>query len=499
VASRVLWLCILSLVPAACGVGLIAQLDAGRTGARVVTWFGPDGERVPRVRAGDPYPFDGCHGDIGLTGLLHGGALWTVCSPRDRLSFSALARIDPAAGEAHMRWPFPVALSNEHTVALAPGPDGALGVVYRYSNVNGPLAVAVAGPDGWTRAPITLDAGASSTPLGVAWVGDSLEVVVKGGEDVRAMVNAEPEVISVGAEVTHAPFLSSGAMCEPEHACSAGVAFRSDGRWWVALEGGPRPVNVARDGTRAPSRWPDDNAVMLDAHVDNSVTGVLRRPVLGRLVLGQDGALQEPPADPPPPFEPTAAWSYYDTDAGYLRHRPMWAAVTPTFVTAHSLDGRPVALSVPESDDNLRVIDLGDPAKPRETIVAKATVYSCGELQAGTFLPRPGGGHFLVSPSGCYLAVGDDLSRADPLDVLEHLRRRGSLGVDWDEPSHALMLAWVLFGLPLALLLAEGLSFVWSRARATTSGPRSRRIGWGAAAYLVSSIWMLARLAPLFL
>jgi hypothetical protein len=492
-------LCALSFALIVSAALMVARLDPGRTGARIVRFIGPDGKEIPRDREGERYPFEGCHGDIGFTALVHRGALWTTCGEQDQLSYTALARIDPAAGEARLNWRFPASLPLAHTLAIAPGPNGELGIVYRHSGANGPLAAGIAGTKGWQREPVALDAGASSEVLGAAWVDGAFQVVVRGGSDIRAMLKAEPRVITVGAGLARSPFLSTGPVCPDERSwCTPSMAFRRDNRWWLVVETGKDAVELSRDGTRRTSAWHLEKPFMLSEKVENSVAALLKRPSLASHVLGPDGALHEPAAGPPAPFEVTYAWNYYDTDAGYLRHRILWAATVPFFTSAQALGDHVIALAAPERDENMHVLEITDPKRPRETIVAKTTVFSCGELQVGTFLPRPGGGHFLVDPSGCYLALGDDLTRADPLGLLEHLRRRGSIGIDWNERSHAWMLAWVLFGLPLATLITWAVAWLWSRARKREPMPWPRRLVWGAGVYVVTAGWMLLRLVPLF-
>lgn len=493
----------LALIPPAIAIAMVSRLEPGRTGARVVTWYGASGEAIPRESPGVLYPFDGCTGDIGVTGLVHGGALWTTCGPDDRAGLTALARIDPSSGEGRMRWAFPPELALSHTVAIVPRADGALGIVYRHSVVNGLLALAVAGPDGWERAPIAIDDAPAArelpdSVLGAAWVDGVLELVVLRWNDESAPERRSVMVTTLAAEPRVAPFLAEGPLCPPTSVCTTSMALRRDGRWWLVLETERGLVELARDGTRQPSAWRVANAAMMSEQVDNAMTGILHDPSLGSSVLGSDGSLGEPGQGSPGGLEITSAWRYFDSDSGHLSRRRLGASLGPTFMTTQWLGARAIALTASESDDDLRVIDVTDVEHPREHVVAKTTVFSCGELQTGTFLPRDGGGHWLVSSSGCYVALADDLSRADPIGLLDHLRRRGSIGIDWHEHSHELMLGWIVFGMPLTVLAVGAQSALRSRKRKSPPSALSPVLAWALGAYLVSAGWMLLQIAPLF-
>jgi hypothetical protein len=138
----------------------------------------------------------------------------------------------------------------------------------------------------------------------------------------------------------------------------------------------------------------------------------------------------------------------------------------------------------------LTLVDTTDPAKPQAFVVAEAQSFSCGELVVGTFLPRSGGGAWLVSDSGCYVGMDASFQRTDPLELTEHLRRRGSIGMGWDEPEHLYYLGWVLFGLPLCLVL--GLLLFWLRRKSA-----GRTLAWAAGFFLVSGAWLLMKVWPL--
>jgi len=84
-------------------------------------------------------------------------------------------------------------------------------------------------------------------------------------------------------------------------------------------------------------------------------------------------------------------------------------------------------------------------------------------------LPRHAGGVWLVAPeSGAYVAV-EDGRRADPLGVVEHLRRRRPWGAADDRDGEK-QLAFLLFGLPVMSGIAAGCALMLSRR-----GRRPRR------------------------
>ena len=124
--------------------------------------------------------------------------------------------------------------------------------------------------------------------------------------------------------------------------------------------------------------------------------------------------------------------------------------------------------------------------------------YSCGELFEGAFAPRPGGGHWLVTPDGCNVALGQALERQDGLSIREHLERRGSLMMSWKESRHEWMLSWALFGLPISILLGALGGWIRERARPllyTSSVVPGMIIG--ALAYIATAFTTLSIVWPL--
>ena len=104
--------------------------------------------------------------------------------------------------------------------------------------------------------------------------------------------------------------------------------------------------------------------------------------------------------------------------------------------------------------------------------------------------------------AGCYIAIDRQFKRADPLPLLEHLKRRGSMGIDWNEPQHAIYLGFVLFGWPLFWL------FGWLLGRYKTkhveNGQDQQRLRrkwlfFSMGFYLVAGGYLLYQLLPLLI
>jgi hypothetical protein len=94
-------------------------------------------------------------------------------------------------------------------------------------------------------------------------------------------------------------------------------------------------------------------------------------------------------------------------------------------------------------DESLRATALDGDTRQHSRVVARAQHCTEMSLARGALVPRARGGHWLVTPEGCYLALADDLGRADPIATITHLRQR---------PSVVLALVWIVLGFPVVVV-----------------------------------------------
>ena len=486
------------------------------TGARRVTWKGPAGDTINRNEPGNRYPWNGCESvDVGLDALFYDGGLWAFCAPHRGFPGGAYGRIDPARGEGRIDWPLPASAPGASTVGLVPGPNGQLGIVYLLKEVNGQVAAGIAGREGWVREPEVLPGDSDTWFLGAAWVRDALEVVVRPGSgSIEATTFAMPVVVRLDASSRseRRPFADREAFCPAAtgHCGPVTMAFRAnqeDG-WLFPVEASPEGRQAAlwqisESGTSRESRWATD-PFMISEHVDNVAFGVLKQPVFlhdpdrKSFVLTPGGELEDPA--PTPPGWRSAVWGTFTTWHGHLSRNEHWLSDDGTFAVGREVGDRFLVTRSTEKQPGNRLVisDQTDPTQPRDEVVARAASYSCGELTQGVFLPRAEGGYWLATSSGCYLALDASLRRADPLGVREHLRRRGSIGMDWNEWWHAWLLGLVLLGLPICVAAGVGAGWLVSRRRTQTEGRwLARAIAISAWVFVVAGGYALLRILPL--
>jgi hypothetical protein len=482
---------------AAAGAQAVLTLPAWRTGAHAVVQHGPDGEVLRDVDCTEAI-------DIHARMIVHDGAAWTWCKGA-AFPHGALSRIDAGAGTSSVRWPLPDTLPfGDATDGVFPGPDGSLGIVFRVDDVNGRLALGIAGADGWRQPPTALPGNAGSRLLGGAWVRSALEVVVvpTGDDAEEDLVEGVPVFVRVeaGSLSERRPFADADALCPGEEHCVGGaqVAHHRDGAWQLAVESSTSRGMwwVAEDGSATASDYPSDLTVMIREHVDFADAGLTRRSVLGQAPLRRDGSLGRAPQPPNDAWEADAAWHDFEVKDGRLHRRASFIAHAGVLHRGQQVGDRFLATNSTYEIDPpiLAVTELAADGTETSIPVAHDPGYECGgSLAVGTFIARADGGFALVSDTGCYVLLDAALRRLDPLPLHEHLSRRGSLG-RWHEQSHAVKLAWVLLGLPLCVGL--GVSFgVLRRRRAATSLRTAAAIG--ACVYVVTGIVCLAMVLPL--
>lgn len=436
---------------------LALALPAWRTGARVLPWYDAAGAPLARQN-GNGYQEAV---DIGMDLVIQGRFVWTwIRTPE--LEAGALVRIDVIAGEGRVLWSAPKEVPfGGNTVGLFPRGESTLGVVYREGGATGPLAVGIAGPDGWTSPPIALPGKTMSRLLGGAFVDDKLELAVLPADASGHTRDFLPLIVRVesGKATITKPFETRDALCEGiDHCWGPEVAMYRDGGWNFVVSGrldsddGSHWVRPGRGPVA--TRWPTAG-IMLRAQVDFVSVGSTEVS-LASWQLERDGTLAPFPAPPRNGWGESVSRQFIVRD-GRLERIPRFLVSSDPYVVAQRVSGRLVGMRHAGDSAPPLVLAQEYPSdgEPVATAVGHAPSYACGDLGTGTLVPS-GGGFSLVSRGGCLVRLDAELRRVDPLPLTEHLRRRGSLGMDWDERRHALLLAYACFGLPLLLLIALG-------------------------------------------
>lgn len=421
---------------------------AGPTGARRVAWFDADGARLPTQLTGAD-GWTGCHGDIHLRTLVVGSRVWTICTGSERTSYGALAAIDTDTLQGRVAWPMPEELPLAWVEAVQPHGD-RLAVVYKVDG-RGHLAAAVAGPDGWIAPPRRVTGFFGSQVVGLAWHGEEAEAVVLPEEAEHPMgVGADPMVVRIGADGLHERRIPAQSLCVGECGwVQVTLAYMVDGRWQFLLGVGGRGNVVAEGGEPRP------HALAIPypwTRADVTVTGLVRDHAPVDQILQADGEVvaNDPRLAALVTAGRVARGGDYVFEGGVLRRR---ARVQVDDSLVHLIGERTLVRELPDPQGEavMSIVDRTEPAAPRSSAVARIASYSCGDLASPAFVAQADGGQLLVAPDGCYIELDAAGRRADPLDLPEHLRRRGSRGIDWHEPQHAWALAWVLLGLPVCL------------------------------------------------
>ena len=473
---------LLALIAIATGVVLTAwgwwqlvQLKDGATGPRQLIWRGPDGGALNEAAT------KLCRGEDDFAALVVGDVVWTSCPvpplPADAAGAAfagGLARLVPAQGEAKSVWPAPPELPLRSILAVRPHPIRPwLGVVYGGTVDSGlGVAGAIAGPEGWLVPPARLP-GRSSDVLGVAWVGERFEIGLGSTlEAADADRVRDPVIVSLAANsaaATRDVPLTPLCHCPNPRFCDPQAAVRTaEGPWrfivaCAAGGGGWTTWRVAEDGSGAALERGDR---VLRHDLDATAAGLLEMP------LERDGqaVFRLTPEGHVEPRAPTVLANGVALDrAQIVAAEGTLQRVTRVCTYGDTLDGR----SFGHRGGQGALFDRLGPAvddRPRDDRVLSSWSATGSDVTAlhvvartagagtllsrGALVPRAKGGSWLVALDGTYVVLTDDLRRADPLGIVEHLRRGGSFEAAPGAPTFVVLLAWVLFGLPVTLLAA---------------------------------------------
>jgi hypothetical protein len=460
------------------GAWIGAFTCAPATGPRHMTWHKADGS-PPTDPPGDPYPFDGCRGDIGLTLAVWNGGVIMPCE--DEAIGIGWAFLDPRTHDATLRWPLAPGGKSARTRGLIPGPDGQLAIVFE-TNLPGDIVVGIARADGWTRPPDNLGRAGY---LAAAWVGGTLELVIhRTTADDKYGMQTALEVITLDGAARRTRI--AVAACN-ESCMTPQIVYRAGARW--VFEGNDHAV--AEGGEAVPAAFSDDPFVSM---IDRSAHGDLEVPAA--LALGRDAPVIDAagkPAHPPPPPRAglrVARQTRYAIGAT-LERRTQWVAGRNTRAVIEQVGGRTLTWHT-DDDDRVRIAETS--LTPEEVPAVAPVVHWSQGLATRVFVPDDAGGFWLVDGSGEYIHLDRALHRTDPLPLRTHLRQRGSLGPHIDEPSHVWTLGWALFGLPVLLAGYAVLAVLAGEVRAIW---RIRTFVVVAVVYLATAAWALLQVAPL--
>jgi hypothetical protein len=333
-------------------------------------------------------------------------AVRLVCRSIEGSPGGALVELDPKAGAARARWPFPESLPHERSEGLALFADGGrFGFVYRVAESQG-LAVGIGDAEGWELAPRAVPVAPDSELLGVAWVDGALELVTGLRERNDLVGVAVSRLTSEGLEQI-APRSPSQDLCTGrEQPCEALAAqWTPAGGWSLlyrawAVPSGPALLEAPLvGGERRVLRAGGETLFELRRQVDLTAAGVLGADsVRRRWRLNAGGELEELGDR----GARGARFPTYAIAGGELRLEEvervpgvaLRRTVDATDVIVGLIGPGPLPLAV--------LVRVGDaPARVIGVVPA-----ACRDLEPDGFvLEGSAGALTLVSPSGCWLAL----------------------------------------------------------------------------------------------
>jgi hypothetical protein len=412
--------------------------------------------------------FGDCGDEIDLRALRWGAHIWTVCGRPYEDTPYTLARLDPERGVAERNWPLPGA-RYARSEGMLPGSQDRLGYVY---DRRPGLAAGIAGTDGWLVAPQTVVDAEVTDLLGMAWLGEALEVAA-------VVMRRQIHIATVSAQGVAVRRPSLETICPDDKYCEPIAAFRTPAGWrfWVQINRGLE--SIGEDGSRdGPARQDAKDFHGLD-YVNNLAHGVLPETVKEEAWLDDHGRLAIGMVPPPENRADALASGHFIVADGRVRRWPLWYERDEDGTSLQSGDPPVLVRELGRRSNVLTVAEVRD-GKPRSRrSVARSMVYPDLPL----VLPRAAGGIWLVDLDGEFAAVGSDGRRADPLGLRVHLRTRGTGDPRYDEYGHEFRLAYLLFAPILLAGLGLGVALLMGRRR--HHHPAKLKIAWISAALLV--------------
>ncbi|VAW74056.1 hypothetical protein MNBD_GAMMA12-2734 [hydrothermal vent metagenome] len=476
------------------------------TGPNYIHWKFGDGSELPdKIKASNlKRKYWGCGRVLGSKPLRSGNIVWTACglSGIDEVS---IARID-AKTRTGILWPFPDTLKLRRLLGYALSANGDL--VLAYLDGSSRLLFGIVNKNGWVVSPVLLPNTDRSSFIALSWVNNRAELLYmnrerytvgivksKKGPNLkkidrhtqsavgRSTVVARPIII---ASVNHKKLQLrklplADAACQVEFkgkktwACKTCNVVYKKNEWHtiVKINTNTQPnqyVEVTGSGKIIPSAqqhcWRNASR-MLNA----SVFGVIQAAYSSAQdknsmkTMTLDGKLVNDPRPARKHWKPVYTNSWLETAKSTLelRHKPLW--ITGNADKEHGEYSRLARayrdgwLVTDYWKGKLRLQILNTKGViTQSNVVAK--LGNCRELHSqGIHITRPDGGFWLLSPYGCQINLSKDLQRLDPYSISDHLRSRGSINLDRNERIHIKVLVWVLFGLPVSLIVFLGLAY----------------------------------------
>ncbi len=361
--------------------------------------------------------------------VIENDAVWRFCEYAPEAAAGAgelwgLARFDLVAGTAQMLWPLPEA-ADAQLLALGKSPQGDLAVAWGAPDLHAVYLILLEGG----VVPLGVPEDAPGTIVGMAWIGDVLEIVAGDAESVTVYVN-ESGVWQGTRAIERPP-----ACADAETVCTLQIAHRVDAGWRsvyaiapraiqdqadadvsivAALEDGtPEPVDTIRLAELDPSQYTLDergDLVTFGALFDRSPGNVVNWSLRAAPFVLHGGTWERVAA---PQIDARFYFSDYALDDGGLRwipgtHAPQRSWQVDQWVTLRS------------SGDDIFLAELngarGDP-------LARNAVFSWQRGADIDVLPASDGGYWVLGPHGAYVKATADYARADGLNVVERVVR----------------------------------------------------------------------------
>jgi len=384
-------------------------------------------------------------------------------------------------------------------MGLLPGPKGLL--AYAYLSEDDQLLFGIADGKGWRFAPKQL---------------------FQGGEQVLALHWTAPGVLEFAYRIMGKKFpygvrvpLQIGQLCLAEGFSSRTVPnpqqrnvllayYQADLGWFFLAEGIHKDskngaFSIFRMNERGESTVANELSFPLPVHrIDRSRFGRLMGAAPMSHRLESNGAIV---AASDLPAAARGDEGFTMADLSYRFHDASLAPYGGYYLSpgwAYRVDNQDITVEPVDfnGDRTMTIRPLGGELH----YIARTESYACGDVIHPIFIPTANG-YRLLSPSGCYVEISRTFQRSDPLEMEEHLKRRGSRGWGWNEMSHMGKVCFLRYAGLFVGLIAVVLSR-WRRKKASGEEIDRRRSTWqplaiAALIYIAMAVLSLAQLAPI--
>ncbi len=474
-----------------CGVAwmrFFAAVIANPSPVRYVEFMTAEGVRSPFRQ------------DCAGPAFIENDAVWRFCSYDSTSAFVTrveaaapgwgLVRFDLAAGKAEMLWPLPEA-PDAQILALGQSPTGDLAVAWGSPGLD---AIYLVLREGGTL-PLGVPADTLRDLTGLAWTGETLEIVSGDESGVTVYVNEAGRWGTTRA-VTPPPDCTDEA-----NTCTLQLAHRTPDGWRMvysiapraigavdeaevaivaALEDGtPEPVDTLELGDLSPDQYTldaDGSLTAVGALFDQAPGNVVNWSIRAAPFMLHGGTWERVVA---PQVDARFYFSDYAiSEAGGLQwipgtHHPQRSWQVDQWVTLRS------------SGEDIFLAEIDGESGPTLTQTQNVAWRSNADI---TLLPATSGGYWVLGPNGAYMKASTDLERADALTVAERVERIVANFNELDDVSNSFYRekrALKLAALPLVLLsLPAGYLVVFAVRQA-----RQNRQAW---------VWLLLEISAVY-